>query len=121
MNRVELIGRMVRDTELRTTTTGNSVVRFTLAVDRRKREDGADFINCTAFSKTAELIHQYIKKGHRLGISGHIQTGSYEKDGKTVYTTDVVADSIDFLESKQREEREEEFVPIEVADEDLPF
>ena len=102
MNRVELIGRMVRDTELRTTTTGNSVVRFTLAVDRRKREDGADFINCTAFSKTAELIHQYIKKGHRLGISGHIQTGS-----------------IDFLESKQREE--ETFTPIEVADEDLPF
>lgn len=117
MNRVELIGRMTRDTELRTTSTGNSIVRFSIAVDRRKKEDGADFINCTAYSKTAEMIHQYFKKGQRIGISGHIQTGSYEKDGKKIYTTDVVADGIDFCDGRQREADE----PVEVADEDLPF
>lgn len=120
MNRVELIGRSVRDTELRTTTTGTSIVRFSIAVDRRNKDDGADFISCTAFGKTAELIHQYVRKGNRVGISGHIQTGSYEKDGKKIYTTDVIADSIDFLENKTAVEPKEEFVPV-IEDEDLPF
>jgi len=118
MNQVCLTGNLVKDVELRTTTTGNSVVRFTLAVNRRKKEDGADFISCVAYGQTAELIHLHIKKGHRMGLSGHIQTGSYEKDGKTIYTTDVVANSIDFLERKQ--EKSEEYVPV-VSDEDLPF
>lgn len=120
MNRVELIGRMARDPELRSTATGTTMVRFTMAVDRRKKDDGADFISCVAYSKTAELIHQYIKKGNRVGVSGHILTGSYEKDGKKVYTTEVVADSIDFIENKAKDDKEEEFTPV-IADEDLPF
>ena len=124
MNRLVLIGRNCRDLELRTANSGTSVLRFTLAVDRKKREDGADFISCVAYGKCAELVAQYVKKGHRLAVSGHIQTGSYEKDGKKVYTTDVVADSVEFLERKEehREEKTEaeEFVPV-VEDADLPF
>ena len=115
MNRLVLIGNLVRDVELKTTTTGNSIVRFTLAVSRKNRNDGADFINCVAYGKVAELLSQYVRKGHKLAVSGHIQTGSYEKDGKRVYTTDVVADSVEFLEKKQRDE----FAPI--SDDDLPF
>ena len=122
MNRLVLIGRNVRDLELKTASTGTSVLRFTLAVDRKKREDGADFINCISYGKCAELIAQYVKKGHRLAVSGHIQTGSYEKDGKKIYTTDIVADSIEFLEKKEAQESSgpEEFVPV-VDDGDLPF
>ena len=115
MNRLVLIGRTTKEVELKTTTTGNSIVRFTLAVDRKNRSDGADFINCVAYGKCAELIERYVRKGHRIAVSGHIQTGSYEKDGKRVYTTDVVADSVEFLEKKQRDE----FAPI--SDDDLPF
>ncbi len=110
MNNVTLIGRLTRDPELRYTQSGTAVVRFNVAVDRRmskerKREaeaanqPTADFINCTAWRQTAELIANYFKKGNRIGITGRIQTGSYEKDGQTVYTTDVIADSIDFIES----------------------
>ena len=118
MNRVELIGRNVRDMELKTTSTGTSIVRFTLAVDRRKRDDGSDFISCTAYGKTAELLHQYVKKGNQVGIAGHIQTGSYEKNGQKVYTTDIVADSIYLLGNRTKEE--ETFTPV-IADQDLPF
>ncbi len=110
MNNVSLIGRLTRDPELRYTQSGVAVVRFNVAVDRRmskqrKREaeaanqPTADFINCTAWRQTAELIANYFKKGNRIGVTGRIQTGSYEKDGQTIYTTDVIADSIDFIES----------------------
>ena len=122
MNNVSLIGRLTRDPELRYTQSGVAVVRFNIAVDRRmskqrKREaeaanqptadfisctawnKTAEFINCTAWRQTAELIANYFKKGNRIGVTGRIQTGSYEKDGQTIYTTDIVADSIDFIES----------------------
>jgi single-strand DNA-binding protein len=110
MNNVSLIGRLTRDPELRYTQSGIAVVRFNIAVDRRmskqrKREaeaanqQTADFINCTAWRQTAELIANYFKKGNRIGVTGRIQTGSYEKDGQTIYTTDVIADSVDFIES----------------------
>ena len=125
MNRLVLIGRSTRDMELRTTNSGTSMVRFSLAVDRKNREQGADFINCVAFGKCAELVAQYVKKGHKIAVSGHLQTGSYEKDGKKNYTMDVVADSVEFLEKKEqrdtRREEEEEFVPVVDADEELPF
>lgn len=85
-------------------------LRFNVAVDRRlskeKRMEAennnqptADFINCIAFGKTAEVIGQYFGKGNKIAITGHIQTGSYEKDGQRIYTTDVVVDSFDFVES----------------------
>lgn len=104
MNLVALVGRMVRDPEYRVN--GESgVARFTIAVDRRfKNSEGkyeADFINCVAFSKTADFISKYFSKGMRIGVTGRIQTGSYtNRDGQKVYTTDVVVDTAEFIESK---------------------
>lgn len=110
MNKVILSGRFVRDPEVRYTQGNNSmaVARFSLAVDRRfakkdKDQQTADFPNCIAFGKTAEFIEKYFHKGMRAAICGRIQTGSYKnKDGNTVYTTDVVVEEIEFGESKQQ-------------------
>lgn len=104
MNTVQLVGRFTRDPEVKYTDSGTSVARFTLACDRRfKREgeDQADFISCVAFGKTAEFIEKYFIKGQRMGLAGRIQTGSYtNKDGVKVYTTDVIAENVEFVESK---------------------
>lgn len=104
MNNVALTGRFTRDPEIKYAESGTSIARFTLAVDRRfKQDDGptADFIRCIAFGKTAEFIEKYFTKGMKIELSGRIQTGSYtNKDGITVYTTDVVADQVGFAESK---------------------
>lgn len=111
MNSVNLIGRLVRDPELKYTQSGLAVLRFTVAVDRKlskdKREEAqannqptADFISCTAFGKTAEVIANYHSKGSQIAVEGRIQTGSYEKDGRTIYTTDVLVNSITFVGSK---------------------
>ncbi|WP_019139149.1 MULTISPECIES: single-stranded DNA-binding protein [Peptoniphilus] len=112
MNSVSLIGRLARDPELRYAQTGTAMCRFTVAVDRRlskqKRQEAeaagqptADFISCTAFGAVAELIANYHKKGSQIGIEGRIQTGSYEKDGRTIYTTDVVVNNMTFIGSSQ--------------------
>lgn len=102
MNIVTLVGRITRDVELHNNNT--AVAKFSVAVDRRFKKEGeptADFINCVAFGKTAEIIEKYFKKGSRIGVVGRIQTGSYtNKDGNKVYTTDVVVDGFDFLDSK---------------------
>lgn len=112
MNNVVLIGRLTRDPELRYTPGPNNmaVANFTLAVDkkysREKREQAemsgqatADFIRCVAWGRLAENINNYIKKGQQLAIQGRIQTGSYQhKDGYTVYTTDVVVETADFID-----------------------
>lgn len=106
MNNVNLMGRLTKDPDVRYTPGQNmAVARFTLAVDRRRvKDDGtrdADFISCVAFGKTAEVAEKYFKKGTKLAIRGHIQTGSYQKqDGSRVYTTDVVVDEAEFAESK---------------------
>lgn len=101
MNHVTLIGRLTRDPEVRYGAQSQSAVaKFSLAVDRGGKDKGADFINCTAFGKTAELIERYTSKGKQLAVQGRIQTGKYEKDGRTIYTTDVVVDRIEFLGSK---------------------
>lgn len=114
MNNVCLIGRLTRDPELRYTQSGQAVVRFTLAVDRRmskqkkaeleaNRGQTADFISCVAWNQTAELVANYMRKGSQLGVEGRIQTGSYQKeDNSTVYTTDVVVNSINFIGSAQQ-------------------
>lgn len=110
MNNVSLLGRLTRDPELRYTPNGAAVVRFTLAVDRRlskerraqaeaNNQPTADFISCTAWNKTAELIANYMHKGSQLAVTGRLQTGSYEKDGRTVYTTDVLVENMDFVGS----------------------
>lgn len=106
MNKVVLIGRLTKDPELKTGGSNNtSYSRFTIAVNRKyKNSDGkydADFIGCIAFGKTAETISKFFNKGRLIAVSGHIQTGNYkDKDGKTVYTTDIMIDDFDFVESK---------------------
>jgi len=104
MNRVVLVGRLTRDPELRTTSSGISQTRFTLAVNRRTaNQDGtreADFINCVAWRGTAEAIAKYLTKGRELAVEGRIQTGSYDaQDGTKRYTTDVVVDNFTFIGS----------------------
>ena len=113
MNKVELIGRTTTDIELKyTAQTQTAVAKFRLAVNRKKKDDPADFINCTAWGKTAELMDKYVQKGNRIGIVGRIQTGSYkDKDGKTVYTTDVIVEELEFLESKDSRQSEPQDEP----------
>ena len=124
MNKVTLIGRTTKDIELRQAGQ-TSVVKFTLAVNRRKPNE-ADFINCTAFGKTAEVLEKYVHKGDRVGIAGRIQTGSYEKEGQRHYTTDVIVDELEFLERKgeaRTQEDQQDYSPATdiVDDDDLPF
>ena len=101
MNNVSLIGRLTKDVQERRTQNGTPVASFTLAVDRRKKEDGADFIPCIAWNKSAETIAKYVHKGDLFGVTGYIQTRSYEKDGKMNYFTEVVTTSFQFLERKR--------------------
>lgn len=107
MNNVILIGRSVKDAEVRYSQTANgsmAIARYTLAVDRKFKKDGqatADFISCVAMGKNGEFAEKYIRKGTKIAVTGHIQTGSYKnKDGNTIYTTDVIVDSHEFCESK---------------------
>ena len=99
MNNIVLIGRITKDPELKYTNNGNGNTRFTLAVQRNKEE--TDFINCVAWEKTAENIAEYFKKGSQIAVQGSIRTGSYEKDGRTVYTTDVWVYKFDFIGNNQ--------------------
>ena len=112
-----------------------AIARYTLAVDRRYKKDGeptADFIRCVAFGRNAEFAEKYMFKGRRFGITGSIQTGSYQnKDGQTVYTTDIIVNSQDFCDSKQdgygfaggTNSGSDDFmnIPDGVEDEGLPF
>jgi len=105
INRVVLVGRLTKDPELRYTPNGIASCRFQVAVNRtfqnQQGEREADFISCVAWRKQAENLANFMKKGSLIGLEGRIQTGSYEgQDGKRVYTTDVVADSIQFLEPR---------------------
>ena len=108
MNKVLLMGRLVRDSEVRWTTGEQpmAVARFTLAVDRRGNRNSAegqtaDFINCVAFGKLGEIAERYLHKGIKIALSGRIQTGSYtNRDGQKVYTTDIVVEEIEFAERK---------------------
>jgi single-strand DNA-binding protein len=104
MNNVSLVGRLTKDPDVRYTTNGLSIARINIAVDRQFKKEGqatADFIPCIAFGKTAEFVEKYFLKGQRIGLTGRIQTGSYEKeDGTKVYTTDIVIDNVEFVESK---------------------
>ena len=107
MNNVALIGRLTRDPELSyTPNTQTAVARFTLAVDRPKRNGestGTDFIRVTVWGKQAETCDRYISKGRQVAVLGRIQTGSYKnREGVTVYTTEVVADRVEFLSDGHR-------------------
>lgn len=105
LNRVVLVGRLTRDPDLRYTSSGLAVANFTVAANRPFRnqqgEQEADFINCVVWRKTAENLANYMRKGSLIGVDGRIQTRSYEgQDGKMVYVTEVLAENIQFLESR---------------------
>lgn len=128
MNKVVLVGRLTKDPELRFTAgSGNSVSRFTIAVNRQFKKDETDFISCVAFGKTAEIIAQHFIKGKQIAVSGSIRTGSYDaQDGTKRYTTDVVVDAFDFIGSNNKETDEQGLKDtfgdvMDVDDGDMPF
>lgn len=114
MNNVCLVGRLTRDPELRTTASGISNCRFSIAVDGRPGQNGephTDFINIVVWRGQADNVAKFCKKGSMVGIVGRIQTGSYQaQDGTTRYTTDVVADNVRFLSSKNGSSSNNDFV-----------
>lgn len=123
INRVILIGRLTKKPELKSTPNGKSVVNFTLAVQRDK--DNTDFINCIAWSKTAEVLAQYTDKGSLVGVDGRLQVRSYDSNGTTKYATEVICDGLTLCDSKPKEEGNK---PVEVVnpfpsinEEELPF
>ena len=143
MNKVILMGRLTRDPEVRYTTTNNTLVcTFTIAVNRRFKQEGqadADFFNIVAWSKTGEFCSKYFKKGQQVGVIGRLQTRNYDdKDGKKVYVTEVVAEETYFADSRRdgegsgsgssfqgvdapfnAQEGASDFTPV--TDDDLPF
>lgn len=136
MNKVVIIGRSTRDVELKQTSSGTPVATFSVAVKRSFKTNGeyeSDFFECVAYSKTAELISQYVKKGDLVGIEGRLQTRNYtNKEGRKVYVTEIIVENVEFLQSKKQEPVEapsfEEADPFananfeEVSDNDgLPF
>lgn len=133
MNKVILIGRPVRDPEVRYTQSGVAVASFTLACDRRYAKQGeerqADFINCVAWNKTAEFVGQYVKKGQRIALDGRIETRSYDdQHGNKRYVTEVIAENVEFAQSKNEGGAQAPAAPssnidgfIPVDDEDCPF
>jgi single-strand DNA-binding protein len=136
MNKVILIGRLTRDPEVRYSQGANAtaIARYTLAVNRKFKRDGepsADFINCIAFGKSGEFAEKYFHKGMKVGVTGRIQTGSYtdRETGKMVYTTDIVIEEQEFVESKSQESKpapstnpDDGFMSIpDGIDEELPF
>lgn len=138
MNSVSLVGRLTRDPDVGYTDGGLSIARFNLAIDRRFKKDGeqsADFPNIVAFGKTAEFIEKYFRQGMRIGLIGRIQTGNYtNKEGIKIYTTDVIAENVEFVESKSN--NQDDYTPSQASgqadsdgfmnippgiDEELPF
>lgn len=134
MNKVFLIGRLTKDPDVRYSQGENSicVARYTLAIDRRFRAEGqepqADFISCVAFGGRGEFAEKYLHKGMKISVIGRLQSGSYEKDGQTHYTTDVVVEEHEFCESRgtatpadNASNNEGGFVPMPEDDDQLPF
>lgn len=133
INRVVMVGRLTKDVELKYTQSGTAVCSFNLAVNRQfkndKGEREVDFINCVMWRKSAENFANFTHKGSLIGVEGRIQTGSYEKAGQKVYTTNVVVENFSLLESKGGNKESynsysgnfQNGKDIDVSDEDLPF
>lgn len=132
MNNINLIGRLVKDPETTNTQNNMTICKFTLAVDRKFKKEGqqqADFPRIVCFGKTAENVDKYMTKGRLVGVTGRLQTGSYkDKDDRMVYTTDVIADSVEFLDRAkegQGSQGNEGFTPSNepnpFSDDGLPF
>ncbi len=128
MNRTISMGNLTADPEIKETTTGKRFARFTLALQRMN--EGADFPSFIAWEKKAEFLEKYCKKGMKLLVEGHIQTGSYEGKNGKVYTTDIVCDQIEFCERKPKDGTEGQptqneadpfVIPDDIDDEEIPF
>lgn len=129
LNTVNLIGRLTKDIEIRMTQSGKKCGSFTLACNRDK--ENADFISCVAWEKTAELIEKYCSKGSKICVTGRIQTRNYQDNsGRTVYVTEVICNSVQFLDTKKEEttqgnvsEDNNDFIrcTIDLQSDDLPF
>ena len=126
MNKVVLMGRLTKEPEMRATQSNTAVCSFSLAVNRRFKQEGqpdADFINVVAWAKTAEFVSKYFTKGQQVGVIGRIQTRNYDdKDGKKVYVTEVIAEEVYFADSKKEPNAttSEGFMVLE-GDSSLPF
>lgn len=135
MNIAMLIGRLTKDPDIKITERGMTIARFSVAVDRQPDKDGnkgTDFISCVAFGKTADVIQRFLGKGSKVGIEGRIQTGKYDRNGETVYTTDIIINRVEFLDSKEsrsqtkpepsKGNQEQYDMPdFETIDADIPF
>lgn len=126
MNLAILMGRLTKDPDISISQNGTQIARYTLAIDRIGKDQGADFISCVAFSKSAEFADKYLKKGTKIAIEGAIRTGSYtNKDGQKVYTTDVIVNRQEFAESKgeaKETKPEDGFMSIPGGiDDEIPF
>ena len=152
INNVVLVGRLTKDVEIRKTQSGLSVASFTVACDRRlsqeqrnNNEQSADFISCVAWRGSADFLGKYARKGDTVGVEGKIQTRNYDRDGQRVYVTEVLANSVNLLHSKQTAQPQEQasyepqstqatqepkpqqmsdfdYLPnVEVSSDDLPF
>lgn len=128
INTVFCIGRMTKDPNISYTSNQMCIAKFNIALDRGKDKNGeskgTDFPQIVAFGKVAELIERYTQKGSQVGISGHIHTDSYEKDGKKVYTTDVIADRVELMGKSEGKAEKPKSVPggfEELTDGDIPF
>ena len=135
MNKVVITGRTTKDIELKVTTSGTNVATFSIAVKRAYKGNGeqeSDFFECVAYSKTAELISKYVKKGDMVGIDGRLQTRNYtNKEGRKVYITEIIVENVEFLQTKKQGEQNatvaetDPFKNVHLeevnVDEDLPF
>jgi len=126
MNKVQLIGRLTKDPQMHTTPSGYAVATFTLAVDRRHRkageENGADFIPIVCWRKLAEIVNKHLAKGRRIGIAGRMQVRTYAAaDGTLRYMTEVIADEVEFLDTKADAPNGLPLDAPGIADEDVPF
>ena len=135
MNKVILIGRISNEIELKQAQSGTEVCNFSVAVDRnmgKDKEKATDFLRCVAYGNQANFISKYFSKGRRIGLEGNIKTGSYEKDNIKHYTTDIIVDRAEFVDSKpdssnnstsqQSAPAQTEDVEVEIiSDGDIPF
>ena len=126
LNTIQLIGRLTKEPDLRYTQSGKAVALATLAVQRSfKNQNGeyeADFIRLKIFDKRGEMFANYVQKGHIVGVSGSLRTGSYQDDqGNTVYTSDVVVDEITLLPNNKVDNTQNHAETFDISDDDLPF
>ena len=110
MNHVVLMGRLTRDPELKYSQAGKAFSKFTVVVNREFKREEADFINCTAWGKTAETIAEYLRKGRRIALQGRISVSNYEQNGETRWSTEVVVDKFEFVDTANSQEGEKPLV-----------